>query len=361
MIRKNILKDGSCTYTAQLRIKRGGKIVFSEAKNFERESIAKNWLARRRHEMSQPGAIEKAQAPQGTLSAAIDLYTSDVSAIGRTKAQVLRSLKDYPISEMNISAIRAHHVVELARQLSDGSRQPQTVQNYLSHIGGVFSVATSAYGFEVDRHAISDALETTRRLGITRKSAQRDRRPSVGEMNRIMQHFDEIRRKRPSSNPMCAITAFALFSTRRQEEIVRLKWTDLEADFTRVVVRDMKHPGQKIGNHVLVELPPEAVQIVKSMPRSDERIFPFMSDAVSAAFARACQFLDIKDLRFHDLRHEGISRMFEMGFTIPQAASVSGHRSWNSLKRYSHLRDSGDKWAGWEWLDRIAPRDEAGG
>jgi hypothetical protein len=41
-------------------------------------------------------------------------------------------------------------------------------------------------------------------------------------------------------------------------------------------------------------------------------------------------------LHFHDLRHEGISRLFEMGRTIPQAASVSGHRSWASLQRYSH-------------------------
>lgn len=159
---------------------------------------------------------------------------------------------------------------------------------------------------------------------------------------------------------MCAITAFAMFSTRRQEEIVRLKWTDLDADLTRVLVRDMKHPGQKVGNHVRVEIPPEAIRIIKTMPKTDERIFPFSGEALSAAFTRACQFLGIEDLHFHDLRHEGISRLCEMGLTIQQAASVSGHRSWNSLKRYSHLRSSGDKWSGWEWLDRIAPIDENG-
>jgi integrase len=86
------------------------------------------------------------------------------------------------------------------------------------------------------------------------------------------------------------------------------------------------------------------------MPRVAPEIFPFSTDAISAAFTRACQFLEIDDLHFHDLRHEGISRLFEMGKTIPQVATVSGHRTWNSLKRYTHLRQAGDKYAGWRWL-----------
>ena len=86
------------------------------------------------------------------------------------------------------------------------------------------------------------------------------------------------------------------------------------------------------------------------MPRDGERIFPYSTDAISAAFTRACRFLGIEDLRFHDLRHEGISRLFEMGRTIPQAATVSGHRSWTSLKRYTHIRQTGDKYKDWNWF-----------
>lgn len=66
-----------------------------------------------------------------------------------------------------------------------------------------------------------------------------------------------------------------------------------------------------------------------------------------------CRFLEIEDLHFHDLRHEGISRLFEIGYTIPRAASVSGHRSWSSLQRYSHIRQTGDKYKGWKWLDIV--------
>jgi integrase len=117
---------------------------------------------------------------------------------------------------------------------------------------------------------------------------------------------------------------------------------------------DFKHPGDKKGNNVYCELPPEALAIIQSMPHETPEIFPYSTDAISTAFTRACKFLGIADLRFHDLRHEGISRLFEMGRTIPQAAAVSGHRSWTSLKRYTHIRQSADKYENWKWKVRLA-------
>jgi integrase len=146
---------------------------------------------------------------------------------------------------------------------------------------------------------------------------------------------------------MQKIVALAIFSTRRQEEINLLRWDDLDDD--RILVRDMKHPGDKKGNNVYCELPPKALAIIKSMPRNQPKIFPFTTDAISAAFTRACRFIGIEDLRFHDLRNEGISRLFELGRTIPQVAAVSGHRSWTSLKWYTHVRQSKDKYENWKW------------
>jgi hypothetical protein len=98
------------------------------------------------------------------------------------------------------------------------------------------------------------------------------------------------------------------------------------------------------------ELPPDARSIIEAQPRRGDRIFPYSTDAIGAAFTRACRLLGIEDLRFHDLRHSGISRLFELGRTIPQVACVSAHRSLSSLKRYAHIRQSGDRLAGWKWL-----------
>ncbi len=165
-----------------------------------------------------------------------------------------------------------------------------------------------------------------------------------------MTHFQLRSHRRPKSAPMDRIIAFAIFSTRREDEITRITWTDLDEEGSRICVRDMKHPGEKQGNDTWCDLPAPALEIIKGMPRVAPEIFPFTTPAICAAFTRACQFLAIEDLHFHDLRHDGISRLFEIGLNIPHAAAVSGHRSWQSLKRYTHLRQTGDKYSGWKWL-----------
>ena len=68
------------------------------------------------------------------------------------------------------------------------------------------------------------------------------------------------------------------------------------------------------------------------------RVFPFNARTVSAYFTRAVTTLGLRDLHLHDLRHEGISRLFEAGYRIEQVALVSGHRDWAMLKRYTHPR-----------------------
>ena len=67
-------------------------------------------------------------------------------------------------------------------------------------------------------------------------------------------------------------------------------------------------------------------------------MLPYKTESVSAAFQRACARLKIEDLHFHDLRHEGISRLFEAGLAIEEVALISGHQSWNMLRRYTHIK-----------------------
>jgi integrase len=338
-------KDGTVGFMTQVTIKQDGKVVHRETRTFDRRQAAAAWAERRETELHQPGALDRLHADDPTLAQVIDRYIADSKKkIGRTKTQVLRTIKSYDVADMRCSQITSADLTAFAKVLPV---QPQTVQNYLSHLSAIFAVAQPMWGYQLDRQAIKDAMTVAKRLGITAKGGSRDRRPTLGELDRLMDHFGTVKARRPDTIPMQRIIPFAIFSTRRQEEIVSIKWADYEGN--RVLVRDMKHPGDKVGNNQWCDLPPEASAIIDTMPRCDARIFPYSTDAISAAFTRACKFLAIDDLHFHDLRHEGISRLFEMGRTIPQAASVSGHRSWTSLKRYSHLRAAGDKYAGWKW------------
>ena len=68
------------------------------------------------------------------------------------------------------------------------------------------------------------------------------------------------------------------------------------------------------------------------------RVFPHHSKSVGATFHRACKELDIEDLRFHDLRHEGTGRLFEAGFALEKVALVTGHKDWKMLRRYTNLK-----------------------
>jgi integrase len=72
--------------------------------------------------------------------------------------------------------------------------------------------------------------------------------------------------------------------------------------------------------------------------RYEGRIYPFCEGTVSQAFTKACRYCGIEDLVFHDLRHEAISRLFEAGYSIPEVALVSGHKSWKHLQRYTQIR-----------------------
>ncbi|WP_343684894.1 site-specific integrase [Asticcacaulis sp.] len=353
-------KDGSVSYQAQVFIRRGGQIVHREVQTFDRKQAASAWLEKRENELAQPGGLQRAFADDPPLGDIIQRYVDEsLKGIGRTKAQVLKAIKTHDIAFKKASSIRSADIVGLAKTLS-ATRAPQTVANYLSHLGAIFAIARPAWSYPLDPQAMKDAFIVCKRLGLTGKSKERDRRPTLDELDTILTHYTDRQIRRPSQLPMTLIVPFAIFSTRRQEEMVTILWRDLDEKHCRVLVRDMKNPGEKIGNNVWCDLTPEAMQVILAMPRTGDRIFPFTTDAISASFTRACQFLGIEDLHFHDLRHDGISRLMELGYSIPRAASVSGHRSWQSLKRYTHIRHQGDKYEGWKWLpEQAKPLPEA--
>lgn len=350
-------RDGSIGYTAQIRRKQGGAVVYTEAQTFDREAAARAWLKKREKELGEPGALESAKEEDPLLSEAIGRYIRESNGkYGRTKEQVLGVIQRSTLGAMRCSQIRSQHYVSFGQSLPV---KPQTVENYMSHLSAVVTVARPAWGYPLDTTALADARIVLKKLGATSKSRQRDRRPTMDELDKFMTHLShQPHFGRKLFIPMPAIVAFAIFSTRRQEEICTIKWSDLDVQGSRIMVRDMKHPGQKIGNDAWCDLPPEALRIILAQPRTDARIFPFNHRSVSGSFARAGKMVGVEDLTFHDLRHEGTSRLFEMGWNIPHVAAVTGHRSWSSLKRYTHLRHVGNRFEEWRWLDIVAPQSE---
>ncbi len=338
--------DGSIGHTAVIRLKKDGKLIHQETETFDRKPAAQAWLKKRETELALPGAMDKQNDP--TLAQVIDKYNQDkLRGHGKTKDQVLRTIKASDLGELRCSQINSQELVKFAQSIK---ALPQTVGNYISHLAAVFSVARPAWGYPLDKQAMNDARVVLVKLGLTSRSKERTRRPTLDELNRLITYYAVSELKRKDAIPMSRLIAFAIFSTRRQEEITRIEGRDLDKLNLEVIVRDMKNPGEKIGNDVTTALTPEALRLIDLQPPTQGRIWPYSAESISASFTRACRFLEIEDLHFHDLRHDGISRLFELGWSIPRVACVSGHRSWKSLQRYTHLRQVGDKYDGWPWM-----------
>ncbi|KJZ42041.1 site-specific integrase [Pseudomonas fluorescens] len=358
-IRARKRTDGSVSYTAQIRLFRDGAQVYQESQTFARKQAAQAWVRRREAELDQPGAIERANRKGVTVQDMIKRYLVEmekVRPLGKTKNATLNAIAESEFGQTVDSDIDSQRLVGFAlwrMSKEGGGVQPQTAGNDLAHLGAVLSIARPAWGYDVDAHAMADARKVLRKLGYNMKSRERDRRPTQIELDKVLEHFFEMLARRPTVIHMPKIIAFAIFSTRRMDEICRILWEDLDEVRQAVKVRDMKNPGQKIGNDVWCHLPDEAWQIVQSMPRECPEIFPYCSDSIGTAWAKACKMTGIEDLHFHDLRHEGVSRLFEMEWDIPRVSSVSGHRDWNSLRRYTHVEGRGDKYLSWRWFERV--------
>jgi integrase len=162
----------------------------------------------------------------------------------------------------------------------------------------------------------------------------RDRRLREGEEKRLLDYFAG----KGSSIPMGDIVAFALVSARRQEEITRIRWDDVDEEKGVAWLDDVKHPTRKEGNRKSFRLLPEALAIIKRQPKVSEYVFPYNPKTVGALFTRAVAMLGLPDLHFHDLRHEATSRLFERGYVIHEVAQFTLHESWATLKRYTNLR-----------------------
>lgn len=354
--RKN--QDGTTKYTAQIRLKRNQKVVYQETQSFNKKAMAQAWAKKREAELAVPGSLDAVlNKSDVNVAQIIERYLDEYEAIrplGRTKRATLIAIAKTSLGEVKAEDLTSQVIVEYAQhRLKNDGVQTQTIGNDLAHLGAVLSVAKPAWGYAIDSTEMVDARAVLKKMGLVSSSKERDRRPTQTELETLLSHFEEVKARRRQEIDMVKIIGFAMFSTRRQDEITRIKWDLIDEEGQRVLIKDMKNPGAKWGNDVWCYVPDEAWAIMMSIPRSKDGPFPYNGRSISASFTRACRFLQIENLHFHDLRHEGVTRMFEMGWDIPRVASVSGHRDWNSMRRYTHLSGIGDKYEGWDWVERI--------
>jgi len=341
-IRSRQRADGTWGYTAEIRIHEKKVVIYEEAKTFSRKAAAEKWARAREVALKDPATLAQARARTTEtlkLSAIIKWYRETFRKLanwGRHKEESLKRLERDPIGDEVAIALDGPRLVEFIKTRRLQGAGPSTAGNDLVWIGVVLRAAKNVDRKPVNPEIVDEAQETCRELRLIAKSRRRERRPTDSELNALDEHF-QLRDKR-SDIPMLDIWHFAITSTRREDEICRLLWEDNDPKTRTGLVRDAKHPEHKDGNDRRFRYTQEGWDIVQRQPRTDARIFPHKPRSVCAAFTRSCQLLGIKNLHFHDGRHEAISRLFEMGYHIEEVALFSLHESWDELKRYTNPR-----------------------
>lgn len=266
-----------------------------------------------------------------TFGRLVDRYIEDMESkrpMGRGKRSCLLHLKKCLGDEL-IGHLTAQKLVQFGQER--GVAGP-TLTMDLAYISATLRYAKDVLGIALEDHT-GKAKKALKAAGLVHAPDSRDRRPTPEEIAKLKAHFAEHSRL-----PMGDIMDFAIATGMRAGEIERIGWADYDPVRATVLIRDRKDPRRKLGNHQRVPLLKAALEVIERQPKGTGAIFPYQSATWSSIFPRACRACGIHDLRFHDLRHEGISRLFEMGYQIQEVAMFSGHKTWAQLSRYTQLK-----------------------
>ena len=157
----------------------------------------------------------------------------------------------------------------------------------------------------------------------------RERRLSCEELQRLISASSKTR-----NTHVLPMIMFAIETGMRRGEILGLEWTLVNFN-KRVALL----PMTKNGTSREVPLSSKAIAILEEqMVKLNHVPFPTTDNAFRLAWDRLRKRAGISDLKFHDLRHEAISRFIEKGLSISEVATISGHKDPKMLFRYTHLK-----------------------
>ena len=117
----------------------------------------------------------------------------------------------------------------------------------------------------------------------------------------------------------------------RRGELLNVRWRDIDLQ------RGLLHiPTTKTGSSRTIPLTPKASELFIGLDMDSSKVISLSANALRrlGEIVQGCGI----DLRFHDLRHEAVSRFFEMGLSMAEVQLISGHKDIRMLMRYTHLK-----------------------
>lgn len=275
--------------------------------------------------------INKRDAASFTLEHALSRYEKEVTPLkkGAYPEQCrIAKLKRYSIAKASFYKINADDVSKFLKSLITDGLSENSCRKYLALISHCYNVAIKRWRLNV--------TNPIKLIELPSNGKPRKRRFEADEETMLYRELGKAR------NPfMLPIVKLAVETAMRQGELLSLQWKDVHFEEDGSGTAELH--DTKNGENRIVPLSTRAVAILRSLPRSKDKtekaiVFPIAKEALRAAWEAARERADIKNLRFHDLRHEATSRLFELGLDKIEAAAITGHKTLQVLKDYTHLR-----------------------
>ena len=358
-----IRKKGPYQLHAQIRRKGWPQ----QTRTFNTQAEAKAWATMIEREMDAGIFVSRNEAESTSFAKALELYAKEVTSKKRSSDSELsriQALQRHPLALRSLASIRGADMATYRDQRLKEGMAPATVRRELALISHVFTIARKEWRME----SLSNPVELIRQPSV---DDARDRRILSTDVwmlrdgKLVCEHLDELEMicRHTHSAELPQIARFAVETGMRRSEIAGLQIGNIDVE-----KRTATLPLTKNGSSRGVPLSSRAVEIVKSQPkREDGRVFRSRPDTITKAFNNAVadaqraymtgialrlqreglpqQKLDqliendpfLKDLRFHDLRHEATSRLAEI-FPLHELTKITGHQDTRMLIRYYHPR-----------------------
>ncbi|MFC4518827.1 site-specific integrase [Cupriavidus pinatubonensis] len=317
-----------------------------QARTFDTKVEAEAWAREAEAEMDRGAFVDRREAERNTLGDLLLRYSEEVSPDkkgGEQEILRIRKLRSDPIAQFKISALTGKVLASYRdrRLKGDGKRQPvtgSTVNRELTLLSHVLNVAAKEWGVHLPVNPVSAIRRPRESRGRTRRLSPTEEARLLSELAASPRsehgYYDKGGSRNASILPM---TILALETAMRRGELLSIRWSDVFLEDRFLRLHDSKN-----GEPRDVPLSTRAVNtltpLAKLASSGSERVFPTTADAVKKAFTRACERAGIENLRFHDLRHEGTSRIAERLDNVLELSAITGHKTLQMLKRYYHPR-----------------------
>ena len=306
----------------RVKVRRAG--LPAQTKTFNNRTHAQQWARSVESDLDKGIVVDRRTAQRLSLAEVLERYRREVTPTKRGSADEnlrLKAMAQRPFARIKMSALTSSQLAA-----------------YRDERLKVVSGATVNREFSVLSHAIDtarrewDVYLPTNPCTLVRRPPQgrpRDRRLQGDEEKRLLAACRGARNKWLSH-----FVALAIETGMRRGELLGLLWDNVDLERRTAFL-----PVTKNGDSRGVPLSSRAVEVLRALPSSTNgRVFGELTrEALKQSFNRAARRAGITGLRVHDLRHEATSRFFEKGLNVMEVASVTGHKTLQMLKRYTHL------------------------